>query len=72
MAVAEIDGPQVALGVVDSLPLEGYQPWHATRADLLSRLGRTDEARCAYEAAIAATGNAAEREYLTRRRTELA
>ncbi|WP_432478051.1 RNA polymerase sigma factor [Nocardioides sp. GXQ0305] len=71
VAVAELDGPAVALAEVDRLPLDGYHAWHATRADLLRRLGRTTEARSAYDAAIAATGNAAEEAWLTRRRDQL-
>jgi RNA polymerase sigma-70 factor, ECF subfamily len=71
VAVAELDGPGVALALVDRLPLSGYHPWHATRADLLRRLGRSAEARRAYDAAIAATQNSAERAYLSRRRGEL-
>jgi RNA polymerase sigma-70 factor (ECF subfamily) len=72
VAVAELDGPEVALAQVDQLPLSGYHAWHATRADLLRRLGRSGEARAAYDAAIAATANPAERAYLTRRRDQLA
>ncbi|HEX8498529.1 MAG TPA: RNA polymerase sigma factor [Actinomycetales bacterium] len=71
VAVAELDGPDVALALVDRLPLPGYHAWHATRADLLRRLGRTTEAGDAYDAAIAATQNSAERAYLLRRRSEL-
>lgn len=71
IAVAELDGPEVALALVDPLPLDGYHPWHATRAHLLRKLGRTAEAKDAYDAAIAATGNTAERAYLTRKRGEL-
>ena len=71
IAVAEMDGPEVALALVDRLPLEGYHPWHATRADLLRRLGRSAEAKEAYDAAIAATLNSAERAYLSRKRGEL-
>ena len=58
--------------VVDRLALTGYHAWHATRADLLRRLGRSAEARAAYDAAIAATDNPAERAFLTRRRGQLA
>jgi RNA polymerase sigma-70 factor (ECF subfamily) len=72
VAVAELDGPEVALAIVDRLPLSTYHAWHATRADLLRRLGRSAEAREAYDAAIAATDNEAERAYLTRRRGSLA
>ncbi|WP_414690353.1 RNA polymerase sigma factor [Nocardioides sp.] len=71
VAVAELDGPEVALAEVDRLPLEGYHAWHATRADLLRRLGRSDESRAAYDAALALTENEAERAYLTRRRGQL-
>ena len=71
IAVAEFDGPEVALALVDRLPLTTYHAWHATRADLLRRLGRSDEARAAYDAAIAATDNDAERGYLGRRRDQL-
>jgi RNA polymerase sigma-70 factor, ECF subfamily len=72
IAVAELDGPEVALALVDRLPLTTYHAWHATRADLLRRLGRSDQARAAYDAAIAATDNDAERGYLRRRRDQLA
>jgi RNA polymerase sigma-70 factor, ECF subfamily len=71
VAVAELDGPDVALALIDRLPLTDYHAWHATRADLLRRLGRNTEARQAYSAAIAATKNTAERAYLTRRRGEV-
>ena len=72
VAIAELDGPQVALALVDDLDLTGYHAWHATRADLLRRLGRSDESRDAYDAAIVATENPAERAYLERRRGQLA
>jgi RNA polymerase sigma-70 factor (ECF subfamily) len=71
VAVAELDGPKVALTLVDRRPLTGYHPWHAARADLLRRLGRTAEAKQSYDAAIAATQNTAERAYLSRKRGEL-
>ena len=71
VAVAELDGPSVALTLVDRLPLTGYHAWHATRADLLRRLGRSAEAQEAYDAAIAATHNSAESAYLSRKRGEL-
>ncbi len=71
VAVAELDGPQVGLTLVDRLPLSGYHPWHAVRADLLRRLGRSAEAKAEYDAAITATQNSAERAYLSRRRGEL-
>src|SRR6266508_3741941 len=69
--LAELDGPKVALTLVDRLPLTGYHAWHVARADLLRRLGRTPEAKEAYDAAIAATQNSAERAYLSRKRGEL-
>lgn len=72
VAIAELDGPEVALAEVDRLGLTSYHAWHATRADLLRRLGRSAEARAAYDAAIAATENEAERGYLSRRRGSLA
>jgi RNA polymerase sigma-70 factor (ECF subfamily) len=58
VAVAEIDGPQVALALTDRLALEGFYLFHAIRADLLRRLGRDAEAARAYRAAIERTGNA--------------
>jgi RNA polymerase sigma-70 factor (ECF subfamily) len=74
VAVAEVAGPSVALAEVDRLTaaLDGYHAFHATRADLLRRLGRSREAQVAYDRAIAASGNPAERAYLTRRRDQLA
>lgn len=71
VAIAEIDGPQVALAQLDQLPLAGYHAWHATRADLLRRLGRSAEAREQYDAAIGTTQNSAERAYLNRKRGQL-
>ena len=71
VAVAELDGPEVGLALVDRLDLTAYHAWHATRADLLRRLGRSAEARAAYDAAIAATDNVAEVAFLTRRRDQL-
>ncbi|WP_205471871.1 RNA polymerase sigma factor [Nocardioides sp. SYSU D00038] len=72
VAVAELDGPEVALAEVDRLDMTTYHAWHATRADLLRRLGRSADSRAAYDAAIAATDNSAEIAYLTRRRDQLA
>jgi RNA polymerase sigma-70 factor, ECF subfamily len=71
VAVAEVEGPDGALTVVDGLDLGGYYLFHAIRADLLRRLGRKLEAALAYEAAIARTENATEREFLERRRQAL-
>ncbi|MGZ4495722.1 MAG: RNA polymerase sigma factor, partial [Nocardioides sp.] len=73
VAVAELDGPEVALATVDRLQdtLAGYHAFHATRADLLRRLGRSPESRAAYDKAIELAGNTAETAYLTRRRDQL-
>ncbi len=73
IALAELDGPDVGLATVDRLEdaLVGYHAFHATRADLLRRLGRDEEARAAYDEAIGLAGNTAETAYLTRRRDEL-
>jgi RNA polymerase sigma-70 factor, ECF subfamily len=72
VAVAEVDGPEVALALVDGLDLGAYYLFHAVRADLLRRLGRAEEAVAAYDAALALTANAAERAFLARRRTSTA
>jgi RNA polymerase sigma-70 factor, ECF subfamily len=64
VAVAEVDGPEAALRLVDGLDLAGYHLLHAIRADLLRRSGHTDRAADAYRAAIALAGNGAEREFL--------
>ncbi|MFC0544045.1 RNA polymerase sigma factor [Kutzneria chonburiensis] len=73
IALAELDGPTVALSVVDRLEarLAGYHAFHATRADLLRRLGRGRESRAAYDKAIELAGNTAEIANLTRRRDQL-
>src|SRR5581483_5002647 len=67
VAVAELDGPGAALGLVDELPLERYYLYHAIRADLLRRLGRGDGAAAAYRSAIELTDNAAEVALLQKR-----
>jgi len=73
IAVAELDGPDVALAAVDRLDdeLAGYHAYQATRADLLRRLGRSAQSRAAYDRAIELAGNTAEVAYLTRRRDQL-
>jgi RNA polymerase sigma-70 factor (ECF subfamily) len=71
VAVAEVDGPAAALALVDDLRLDRYHVFHSVRADLLRRLGRDTEAVAAYEAAIARTDNAAERDFLRRSRDAL-
>jgi RNA polymerase sigma-70 factor (ECF subfamily) len=72
IAIAELDGPEVALAEVDRLPLEDYHAFHATRAELLRRLGRSAESRAAYDRAIELAGNSAETAQLERRRDQLA
>jgi len=69
VAVSMVDGPDAALPLVDALsePLAGYHLWHATRADLLRRLDRFDEAIESYRHACELAGNEAERRFLTRR-----
>lgn len=73
IAVAELDGPDVALAEIDRLSgaLDEYHAYHAARADLLRRVGRSDESRTAYDRAIQLAGNPAERAYLSRRRDQL-
>ena len=71
VVVAEVDGPDVALALVDRLDLNDYRLFHAIRADLLRRLGRTAEASLAYGAAIALSENGAERDFLESRRRAL-
>ena len=71
VAVAEVEGPDAALALVDGLDLGGYHVFHVIRADLLRRLGRPAEAAQAYDAAIACTANAAERDFLQRKRQAL-
>jgi len=73
VAVAEIDGPEVALAEIARVAdvLDGYHALHATRADLLRRLGRSRESSLAYDRAIELAGNPAERAYLNRRRDQL-
>lgn len=69
VALAEVSGPAVALAAIEGLELGGYHLFHATRAELLQRLGRSDEAALAYDAALAVATNAAERAFLQQRRS---
>ena len=72
-AVAEVEGPAAALELVDRLPageLDGYRYFHATRADLLRRLGRASEARAEYARALDTTADETERRFLRRRLAE--
>ena len=71
VAVAEVEGADAALALIEELDLDGYHLFHAVRADLLRRLGRKPEAALAYEAAIARTANATERAFLEARRQEI-
>ena len=74
VAVAEVDGPEVALAIVDRLAerLDGYHAFHATRAELLRRLGRSAQARDGVRPRRSSwPGNTAETAYLIRRRDQL-
>jgi RNA polymerase sigma-70 factor (ECF subfamily) len=71
VAVAEVDGPEAALRIVDGLPLDDYRYLHSTRADLLRRLGRTAEARAAYGRALELAQAEPERRFLESRLAEL-
>jgi RNA polymerase sigma-70 factor (ECF subfamily) len=71
VAVAEVDGAHAALTLVDALDLDRYYLFHAIRAELLHRLGRTTEAATAYDEAIARAENAAELGFLRRARTRI-
>jgi RNA polymerase sigma-70 factor (ECF subfamily) len=71
VAVAELRGPEAALGQLDALDegrLDAHQPYHATRADLLARAGRWGDAVVAYDQAIALSANAVEAAFLRDRR----
>ena len=64
IALGEVQGPAAALALVDDLDLDNYYPFHATRADLLSRLGLHDEATADYERAASMAPTEAERDFL--------
>ena len=64
IAIGEVHGPAAALTLVNELDLDNYHPFHATRADLLRRLGRTSEAAAAYERAAAIAPTDTERDFL--------
>jgi RNA polymerase sigma-70 factor (ECF subfamily) len=72
VAVAEVDGPAAGLALVERLHIPRHHLLPAVRADLLRRLGRDAEAVAAYDEALALAGNAADREFLRRRRAEAA
>jgi RNA polymerase sigma-70 factor, ECF subfamily len=71
IAVAEAEGTEAGLVLVDRLELDGYQYFHSTRADLLRRLGRTGEARVEYERALELAHTEPERRFLRRRVAEI-
>ncbi len=71
VAVAESDGPAAGLAAIEGLDLDGYHYLHATRAELLRRLGREEEARTAYGRALELVRSEPERRFLERRRAEL-
>jgi RNA polymerase sigma-70 factor (ECF subfamily) len=71
VAVAESEGPEAGLGIVDRLDLDDYHYLHSTRGELLRRLGRTEAARDAYRRALALVHDDAERRLLERRLAEL-
>jgi hypothetical protein len=66
IAVGEVHGPAAALALVEELDLGTYHPFHATRADLLRRLGRDSEAAAAYQRAAELATTDAERDFLQR------
>lgn len=72
VAVAEAEGPAAALEIVDALDLTGFHLYHATRAELLRRLGRTAESATAYRAALERVGNEPERRFLERQLRKVA
>lgn len=72
VAVAELEGAEKGLRLVEELALERYHLWHAVRADLLARLGRHDEAECAFVAAIKRCVNQREKEFLEKRLRQVA
>jgi RNA polymerase sigma-70 factor, ECF subfamily len=71
IAVAELDGAEAGLALVDQLDLDGYQYFHSTRADLLRRLDRADEARTEYKRALELAHTEPERRFLERRLAEV-
>jgi hypothetical protein len=71
VALAEVAGPDIGLRAVERLSLDGYQYLHAARAELLARLGRSSDARRAYERALQLVRSEPERRFLQRRISEL-
>jgi RNA polymerase sigma-70 factor (ECF subfamily) len=71
IAVAEADGPEAGLALIDGLELDGYQYFHSTRGELLRRLGHADGARTAFVRALELANAEPERRFLQRRIEEL-
>ncbi|HLU31021.1 MAG TPA: RNA polymerase sigma factor [Acidimicrobiia bacterium] len=71
VAVSELDGPEPALAELDPLPLDHYHLYHATRASLLERLGRKEEAAAGYSRALELTTNQTEIDYLEQKRSRV-
>jgi RNA polymerase sigma-70 factor (ECF subfamily) len=71
VAVAELEGAEKALRLVDELDLQRYHLWHAVRADLLRRVGKLGESESAYSAAISLCENAKEKEFLEKRKRQV-
>jgi RNA polymerase sigma-70 factor (ECF subfamily) len=71
IATAELEGPEAALALLDGLELDGYRYYHSTRADLLRRLGREDEARAAYLRAFELSEPGPEQRFLQGRLDDL-
>jgi RNA polymerase sigma-70 factor (ECF subfamily) len=72
VAIAEVDGPDAGLALLDTLTLDTYRYYHSTRAELLRRAGRTGEARAAYARAVDLAETDHEHQFLARRLEELA
>ena len=72
IAIAEAQGPEAGLAIIDRLELDEFRYMHSTRGELLRRLGRSDEARDAYRRALALVHDEAERRFVERRLAELA
>jgi RNA polymerase sigma-70 factor, ECF subfamily len=72
VALAELDGPDAGLALLDTISLDDYRYYHSTRADLLRRAGRAGDARAAYTRALELAETDPERQFLARRLEELA
>jgi RNA polymerase sigma-70 factor (ECF subfamily) len=72
VALAEVEGADVALASIEALPLDSYYLLHAVRADFLRRLGRAQQAAAEYDAALELTDNEAERAFLRQARSAAA